>query len=78
MQELLLIDPSDKRRIFYEGVKRLFYVMSEVEPDDVDDPILNQFMVVADKMSNVLYAIGIKRRLVRRGRNCSCEWAHYN
>lgn len=62
IDELLEIDPSDKRHIFYEEMKRLFYAMREVEPEDVDDTMLERFMKASDDLSNVIYAIELRRR----------------
>lgn len=62
VDEMLLIDPSDKRHIFYEEMKRLFYAMREVEPEDLDEEILDRFMTASDQLSNVLYALQMKRR----------------
>ncbi len=52
VDELLKIAPSDKRHIFSEEIKRLSYTMREIEPDDIDDHVLEQFMA-AEEMSNV-------------------------
>lgn len=60
--ELLEIDPSDKRHFFYEEMKRLFYAMREIRPEDVDDESLDQFMAAADQLSNAIYSIELKRR----------------
>lgn len=60
--ELLEIDPSDKRHIFYEEMKRLFYAMREIEPEDVDEETLERFMAAADELSNVIYSIELRRR----------------
>ncbi len=56
------IDPADQRHFFYEEMKRLFYAMREVEPEDLDDEVIERFMAVADEMSNVLHSIDLKRR----------------
>ncbi len=45
MDELLEIDPADKRHFFYEEMKRLFYAMRQIEPEDVDDAGLEAFCV---------------------------------
>ena len=60
--ELLEVDPSDKRHLFYEEMKRLFYAMREIQPEDVDDESLDEFMKAADGLSNALYAIELKRQ----------------
>lgn len=62
VDELLEIDPADKRHLFYEEMKRLFYAMREIEPEDVDDESLDQFMAAADQLSNAIHAIEIRRR----------------
>lgn len=62
VDELLEIDPSDKRHLFYEEMKRLFYAMREIQPEDVDDESLDQFMAAADQLSNAIYCIELKRR----------------
>ncbi len=62
VDELLEIDPADKRHIFYEEMKRLFYAMREIEPEDVDEEILERFMSASDELSNVIYSIELKRR----------------
>lgn len=62
VDELLEIDPSDKRHMFYEEMKRLFYAMRDIKPEDIDDESLDQFMAAADQLSNAIYAIELKRR----------------
>jgi hypothetical protein len=62
VDELLEIDPSDKRHFFYEEMKRLFYAMRDIRPEDVDDESLDQIMAAADQLSNAIYAIELKRR----------------
>ncbi|MCP9495426.1 MAG: hypothetical protein MSG64_13355 [Pyrinomonadaceae bacterium MAG19_C2-C3] len=59
---MLEIDPEDKRHLFYEEMKRLFYAMREIEPEDVDEVALERFMAAADELSNVIYSIELKRR----------------
>ncbi len=62
VDELLEIDPSDKRHLFYEEMKRLFYAMREIRPEEVDDESLGEIMKIADQLSNAIYAIERKRR----------------
>jgi hypothetical protein len=62
VDELLEIDPADKRHFFYEEMKRLYYAMREIEPEDVDDVGLEAFMRASDELSNVLYSFELKRR----------------
>ena len=44
IDELLEIDPSDNRHLFYEEMKRLFYAMREIQPEDIDDTSLDEIM----------------------------------
>lgn len=62
VDELLEIDPADKRHFFYEEMKRLFYAMREIRPEDIDNESLDQFMAAADQLSNAIHAIELKRR----------------
>ena len=62
VDELLEIDPSDKRHLFYEEMKRLFYAMREIRPEDVDDESLDRFMAAADELSNAIYTIELRSR----------------
>lgn len=62
VDELLEIDPSDKRHLFYEEMKRFFYAMREIQPEDIDDESLDEFMSAADHLSNAIYRIELKRR----------------
>jgi hypothetical protein len=43
-------------------MKRLFYAMREIQPQDIDDESLDQFMAAADQLSNAIYSIELKRR----------------
>lgn len=67
VDELLEIDPSDKRLLFYEEMKRFFYAMREIEPEDVDDESLDEFMAAADQLSNAIYKIELRRRQREKG-----------
>jgi hypothetical protein len=62
VDELLEIDPSDARHMFWEEMKRLFFAMREIQPEDLDKQILGDFMAAMDGVSNVLYRIEVRRR----------------
>jgi hypothetical protein len=59
---LLEIDPSDARHLFWEEMKRLFLAMREIQPEDLDEPSLNEFLAAMDEVSKVLYKIEVRRR----------------
>lgn len=62
VDEMLEIDPSDTRHIFWEEMKRLLFALREIQPEDLDDKILNDFTTAMDEVSNVLYKIELRRR----------------
>ena len=62
--ELLEIDPSDTRHMFWEEMKRIFFAMREIEPDDLDEETMDEFLQAMDHVSNVLHRIE-KRRQAR-------------
>jgi len=62
VDELLEIDPSDARHMFWEEMKRLFYAMRDIEPEDLDEGVLGDFMLAMDEVSKVLYRIELRRR----------------
>lgn len=62
--ELLEIDPSDTRHLFWEEMKRIFFAMREIRPEDLDEEILDEFLGAIDKVSSILYRIE-KRREAR-------------
>jgi hypothetical protein len=62
VDELLEIDPSDARHMFWEEMKRLFYAMRDIEPEDLDEAVLGDFMSAMDEVSKVLYRIELRRR----------------
>lgn len=64
VDELLEVDPADTRHMFWEEMKRLFFAMREIEPDDLDEETMDEFLQAMDQISNVLYRIE-KRKQAR-------------
>ena len=62
VDELLEIDPSDTRHIFWEEMKRLLFALREIRPEDLDDQVLGDFTAAMDEVSGVLYKIERRRR----------------
>jgi hypothetical protein len=60
--ELLEIDPSDSRHMFWEEMKRLFYAMREIRSEDLDEDVMEDFLSAMDLVSNVLYRIEKRRQ----------------
>ena len=62
VDELLEIDPHDTRHMFWEEMKRIFFAMREIQPEDLDDETMDEFMSAMDQLSNILYRIEKKRQ----------------
>lgn len=62
VDKMLEVDPSDTRHLFWEEMKRLFYAMREVEPEDLDEVVMGEFLAAVDQVSNVLFKIERNRR----------------
>lgn len=62
IDELLRVDPQDKRHLFYEQIKNLFYAMKEVKPEDVDEKALIEFSKAADALFLVINSIQNRRK----------------
>jgi len=62
VDEMLEIDPHDTRHMFWEEMKRIFFAMREIEPEDLDDETMDEFMSAMDQLSNILYRIEKKRQ----------------
>ena len=68
VDEMLEIDPADTRHLFWEEMKRIFFAMREVEPEDLDDEIMEEFLSAMDQLSNILSRLE-KRRAERKKRS---------
>lgn len=62
IDEMVEVDPSDTRHLFWEEMKRLFFAMRECEAEDLDDDVMAEFLQAMDGVSNVLYRIERRRR----------------
>lgn len=60
--ELLEVDPGDTRHLFFEEMKRVFFAMREVEAEDLDEEVMEDFLQAIDQVSNVLYRIEKRRQ----------------
>lgn len=68
VDELLEVDPGDSRHMFWEEMKRLFYAMKEIEPEDLDEETMDDFLAAMDWVSNVIVRIERRRQeQVRQG-----------
>jgi hypothetical protein len=62
VDEMLMVDPSDARHMFWEEMRRLFFAMKQVEPEDLDEETMEYFLQAVDQVSNVLHRIEKLRR----------------
>jgi hypothetical protein len=62
VDELLEVNPGDARHMFWEEMRRLFFAMKEIEPEDLDEETMGDFLRATDEVSNVLYRIEKRRR----------------
>ncbi len=62
VDELLDVAPSDARHMFWEEMKRLLFAMREVEPEDLNDETMDDFLKAMDQVSNVIQRIEKKQR----------------
>lgn len=69
VDEMLEIDPTDTRHMFWEEMKRIFFAMREIVPEDLDDQIMNEFLTAIDGVSNVIQRIEKRRRERERDNN---------
>lgn len=67
VDDLIEIDPYDTRHLFWEELRRIALALRYVTPEDIDDNILDDFLLASDKLSNVLAQV--ERR--RQQRRCS-------
>jgi hypothetical protein len=60
--ELLEVDPTDTRHLFWEEMKRIFFALREVRAEDLDEPLMEELMAAVDQISNVLHKIERRRK----------------
>jgi len=66
VDELLDVDPFDSHHMFWEEMKRLFFTMWGIEPEDLDDEATEDFLRAMAQVSNSLQRIEKKRRVWER------------
>ena len=60
------MDPKDARHMFWEEMKRLFYAMKEMEPEDLDEETMDDFLAAIDGVSNVIFRVERRRQVRHR------------
>jgi hypothetical protein len=62
VDDLLRVDPSDRRHLFYEQMKDFFFALRDIQPDEIDDATLDTLVERADGLMEVIYAIQWRRK----------------
>ncbi len=62
VDELLKVDPADKRHLFYEQFKDLFFALREIQPTELDDKTLAEFSKLTDQLATFIYSIKHKHK----------------
>lgn len=62
VDDLLQIDPGDRRHLFYEQMKDFFFALRDIQPDEIDDATLDLLVRRADELMEVIYSIQWKRK----------------
>lgn len=62
VDELLKIDPTDSRHLFWEEMKTVFYALREVRLEDVDDVLLDEMLSAMTPLRTVIHKIERRRR----------------
>ncbi|MFN0085051.1 MAG: hypothetical protein ACKVX9_06665 [Blastocatellia bacterium] len=62
VDDLLRVDPGDRRHLFYEQMKDFFFALREIRPEEIDDPALDLLLARADALMEVVYAIQRRRK----------------
>jgi len=57
VDELLEVNPGDRRHLFYEQMKDFFFALRDIQPHEIDDPTLDLLTRRADELMEVVYAI---------------------
>lgn len=62
VDNLLQVNPRDRRHLFYEQMKDFFFALRDIHPDDLDDATLDLLVRRADELMEVIHSIQRKRK----------------
>jgi regulator of sirC expression with transglutaminase-like and TPR domain len=62
VDDLLKVDPEDRRHLFYEQMKDFFFALRDIQPEEIDDPTLDLLTQRADELMEVIHSIQWKRK----------------
>jgi hypothetical protein len=62
VDDLLRIDPEDRRHLFYEQMKDFFFALREIRPEEINDAMIDLMTKRADELMEVVHSIQLKRK----------------
>jgi hypothetical protein len=62
VDDLLRIDPEDRRHLFYEQMKDFFFALREIRPEEIDNAMIDLMTRRADELMEVVHSIHLKRK----------------
>lgn len=65
VDEMLEIDPADRRHLFYEQMKDLFFALRDIQPDEIDQATLDLLVRRADELMDIIFSVQRKRQQKR-------------
>lgn len=65
VDEMLEINPADRRHLFYEQMKDFFFALRDIQPDELDEATLDLLLRQADELMNIIFSVQRKRKQKR-------------
>lgn len=62
VDDMLMVEEDDRRHLFYEQMKEFFFAMRDIQPEEIDDPTLEEILAASDQLMGVLHKIRLKRK----------------
>jgi hypothetical protein len=62
VDDLLRVDPEDRRHLFYEQMKDFFFALRDIRPEEIDDAMIELMTRRADELMEVVHAIQLRRK----------------
>jgi len=62
VDDLLRVDPEDRRHLFYEQMKDFFFALRDIRPEEIDDAMIDLMTRRADELMEVIHSIQLRRK----------------
>jgi hypothetical protein len=62
VDDMLRIDPEDRRHLFYETMKDFFFGMRDIRPEEISDAEIDLLTKRADELMGIVYSIQMRRK----------------